>query len=70
MFDTAFGEMIPSDLRFYPQDLAAEIDTLNAVIYDKLNNGVYKSGFASSRTTHACRLFCSGCWISQACARP
>ncbi|KHQ54091.1 glutathione S-transferase family protein [Mameliella alba] len=52
MFDTAFEGLVPSDLRLYPQDLAAEIDALNAVIYDRLNNGVYKAGFASSQEAY------------------
>ncbi|KRS16858.1 glutathione S-transferase family protein [Roseovarius indicus] len=52
MFDTAFEGLVPSDLRLYPTDLAAEIDTLNPVIYDKLNNGVYKAGFASSQEAY------------------
>lgn len=49
MFDTAFEALAPSDLRLYPADLGAEIDALNARLYDKLNNGVYKAGFASSQ---------------------
>ncbi|MBW8640541.1 glutathione S-transferase C-terminal domain-containing protein [Hoeflea sp. WL0058] len=52
MFDTAFEHLAPSDLRLYPQDLAAEIDALNPRIYDLLNNGVYKSGFASSQEAY------------------
>lgn len=52
MFDTAFEGLVPSDLRLYPADLAAEIDALNPVIYDKLNNGVYKAGFASSQEAY------------------
>ncbi|WP_167646298.1 glutathione S-transferase family protein [Mameliella alba] len=52
MFDTAFEVLVPSDLRLYPQDLAAEIDALNPVIYDRLNNGVYKAGFASSQEAY------------------
>lgn len=52
MFDTAFERLVPSDLRLYPADLAAEIDALNPVIYDKLNNGVYKAGFASSQEAY------------------
>lgn len=52
MFDTAFDGLVPSDLRLYPQDLAEEIDALNAVIYEKLNNGVYKAGFASSQEAY------------------
>ncbi|MGB0661371.1 MAG: glutathione S-transferase family protein [Mangrovicoccus sp.] len=52
MFDTAFEQLVPSNLRLYPTDLAAEIDALNPRIYDALNNGVYKSGFASSQTAY------------------
>lgn len=55
MFDTAFDELIApefKDVRLYPEDLAAEIDALNPVIYDKLNNGVYKAGFASSQEAY------------------
>lgn len=52
MFDTAFEHLVPSDLRLYPADLASEIDTLNATIYDRLNNGVYKAGFASTQEAY------------------
>lgn len=52
MFDTAFEGLVPSDLRLYPEDLAAGIDALNPRIYDLLNNGVYKAGFASSQEAY------------------
>ncbi len=52
MFDTAFEGLVPSGLRLYPEDLGEEIDSLNAVVYDRLNNGVYKSGFASSQEAY------------------
>ncbi len=52
MFDTAFEGLAPSDLRLYPTDLAEEIDTLNARIYDRLNNGVYKAGFAVTQAAY------------------
>lgn len=52
MFDTALEDLAPSDIRLYPEDLAAEIDALNPRIYDQLNNGVYKSGFASSQEAY------------------
>lgn len=52
MFDTAFEHLVPSDLRLYPEDLAAAIDALNPRIYDQLNNGVYKAGFASSQLAY------------------
>lgn len=52
MFDTAFEGLVPSDLRLYPADLGAEIDALNARIYDALNNGVYKAGFAGTQAAY------------------
>lgn len=52
MFDTAFEGIVPSDLRLYPEDLAGRIDALNPRIYDQLNNGVYKAGFATTQAAH------------------
>ncbi|MFN5997882.1 MAG: glutathione S-transferase family protein [Paracoccaceae bacterium] len=49
MFDTAFEHLALSTLRLYPADLGDRIDALNARIYDALNNGVYKAGFASTQ---------------------
>jgi putative glutathione S-transferase len=36
----------------YPEDLAAEIDGLNARIYDDVNNGVYRAGFATTQAAY------------------
>ncbi len=33
-------------LDFYPQDLRGDIDAINGIIYENVNNGVYKCGFA------------------------
>jgi putative glutathione S-transferase len=52
MLDTAFEHLLPSDVRLYPDAHGEEIDALNAVIYDKLNNGVYKAGFATSQEAY------------------
>jgi putative glutathione S-transferase len=49
MFNTAFADLVPGTPDLYPADLAADIDALNAEVYDRLNNGVYKAGFASSQ---------------------
>jgi putative glutathione S-transferase len=45
-FDSFAGRQV-ADL--YPQALRSEIDLINARIYDTVNNGVYKSGFASAQ---------------------
>lgn len=52
MFDTAFEHLVPSTLRLYPADLAGAIDALNLRIYDALNNGVYRAGFASTQEAY------------------
>ncbi len=52
MFNSAFEELAPCDLNLYPDDLADEIEELNPWIYDQLNNGVYKAGFASSQRAY------------------
>ncbi|KAJ7598950.1 glutathione S-transferase [Mycena floridula] len=51
IFNTAFNEYLPADkaaLDFYPESLRADIDSLNEWIYPSINNGVYRSGFATS----------------------
>jgi putative glutathione S-transferase len=52
MFNSAFDGIgaLPGD--YYPEELRAEIDALNARIYDTLNNGVYKAGFATSQEAY------------------
>ena len=52
MLDTAFEHIVPSDIRLYPADLADQIDALNAEIYEGLNNGVYRAGFASTQEAY------------------
>ncbi|KAF0137840.1 MAG: putative glutathione S-transferase [Xanthobacteraceae bacterium] len=52
MLDTAFEHLAPSTLRLYPADLADQIDALNPRIYDALNNGVYKAGFAGTQEAY------------------
>ena len=49
MFNSGFGMLANSAFDLYPDDLRAEIDALNAQIYPRLNNGVYRAGFATTQ---------------------
>ncbi|MCJ2036968.1 glutathione S-transferase family protein [Methylobacterium sp. J-068] len=46
MLNGAFGAAGPD---LYPADLAEAIDAVNARVYDAVNNGVYKAGFATEQ---------------------
>ena len=52
MFNSAFDGLGARAGDYYPQALRAEIDVVNARIYDSLNNGVYKTGFAASQCAY------------------
>jgi glutathionyl-hydroquinone reductase len=41
-----------SELDLYPRELRAEIDQLNARIYETFNNGVYRAGFATTQAAY------------------
>jgi putative glutathione S-transferase len=52
MFNSAFDHLTGSTADFYPQNLRAEIDELNAIVYETVNNGVYKAGFATTQDAY------------------
>lgn len=52
MFNSAFDDVGAKAGDFYPANLQAEIDVLNERIYDAVNNGVYKSGFATRQESY------------------
>ncbi len=49
MFNDAFAAFAPGTVDLFPADIAEEHARLSAFIYDKVNNGVYKAGFATSQ---------------------
>lgn len=52
MFNTAFDGIGASAGDYYPAHLRSQIDTINERIYNTVNNGVYKSGFATSQSAY------------------
>ncbi|HUF45519.1 MAG TPA: glutathione S-transferase family protein [Aestuariivirgaceae bacterium] len=49
MFNSAFDRVGAAPGDYYPDALKAEIQAVNARVYDTVNNGVYKSGFATTQ---------------------
>ncbi|MGV6876354.1 glutathione S-transferase family protein [Pseudochelatococcus sp. B33] len=52
MLNSGFGDLARPDVDLYPHDLRAEIDTLNERVYPRLNNGVYRAGFATTQAAY------------------
>lgn len=52
MFDKGFGDLANSAFDLSPADLLPEIDALNARVYDGFNNGVYRTGFATTQEAY------------------
>ncbi|GEO83345.1 MULTISPECIES: glutathione S-transferase family protein [Alphaproteobacteria] len=52
MMNSGFGSLARNDIDLYPEALRAEIEALNAEIYPKFNNGVYRAGFATTQVAY------------------
>ncbi|WP_336981761.1 glutathione S-transferase family protein [Altererythrobacter fulvus] len=52
MFNSAFDGITGNRLDLYPEDLRPQIDRWNDYIYPRVNNGVYRSGFATSQEAY------------------
>ena len=52
MFNSAFDGVGAAEGDYYPESLREDIDEINAEVYDKVNNGVYKSGFATTQEAY------------------
>jgi putative glutathione S-transferase len=52
MMNSAFDDIGAKPGDYYPRELRNEIDALNARVYDTLNNGVYKAGFATTQAAY------------------
>lgn len=52
MFNGAFDVLTGNALDLYPGPLREEIDALNERVYARVNNGVYRAGFATSQEAY------------------
>jgi glutathionyl-hydroquinone reductase len=70
MFNSAFDALpgVDATLDFHPQALREEIERINARVYDTVNNGVYKAGFATTQSAYeeaVGKLFESLDWLEE-----
>jgi glutathionyl-hydroquinone reductase len=68
MFNSAFDHLGARPGDYYPVALRDEIDAVNARIYETLNNGVYKAGFAATQYAYeeaVARVFETLDWLEE-----
>src|SRR5712672_953156 len=52
MLNREFDEFGDAAVDFYPEALRATIDTINTMVYENINNGVYRCGFAKTQSAY------------------
>lgn len=52
ILNTAFNQLTGNHVDYYPSELHEQIDLINSYVYDNINNGVYKSGFATMQAAY------------------
>jgi putative glutathione S-transferase len=52
MFNSSFNELTGNMTDYYPDEKRNEIDEINDLVYDSINNGVYRVGFAKNQEVY------------------
>jgi len=72
MFNSAFDRIGATPGDYYPERLRGEIDAINQRVYETVNDGVYRSGFAKTQEAYEAAvvpLFETLDWLEQKLAR-
>ncbi len=72
IMNTAFDGLGARPGDYYPPELRSEIDDVNQRVYDTVNNGVYKAGFATTQSAYeeaVGPLFDSLDWLEERLSR-
>ncbi len=72
MFNAAFNGITGDTQDFWPEALRDEIEAVNARVYDTVNNGVYRAGFATTQEAYdeaVGELFASLDWLEERLGR-
>jgi glutathionyl-hydroquinone reductase len=72
MLNSAFAALTNNRADYYPAELRTEIDRINARVYNDVNIGVYRAGFATVQSTYedGCRaVFAALDWIEDILSR-
>ncbi|NNE89798.1 MAG: glutathione S-transferase family protein [Silicimonas sp.] len=68
MFNSAFNEVTGNTDDYWPEEMRGDIESVNERIYETLNNGVYRSGFATTQEAYdeaVNALFDTMDWLEQ-----
>ncbi|WP_444942832.1 glutathione S-transferase family protein [Microbulbifer sp. ZKSA006] len=52
MFNSAFNTITGDTQDFFPKEKRAAIESINQLVYENINNGVYRSGFATTQSAY------------------
>ncbi|WP_444889430.1 glutathione S-transferase family protein [Microbulbifer sp. DLAB2-AA] len=52
MLNQSFNEISGDTQDFFPKEKQTEIETINELVYENINNGVYRSGFATTQEAY------------------
>ncbi|MDX8398543.1 MAG: glutathione S-transferase family protein [Mariprofundaceae bacterium] len=52
MFNSEFNDLTGNQEDYYPKEQRSDIDTVNAFVYEHINNGVYRCGFATTQAAY------------------